>query len=67
MTVRTRKVSIKMPRASPAPIAWNWPALAPPPETISSTPKVPARTRPAEVTVGPVAPMALAIAWRSGR
>ena len=48
--VRTKKVSSRMPAASPTPISTIW--VLP---VAVSTPKVPARIRPADVTVVPVA------------
>jgi hypothetical protein len=65
--VRTMKVSIRMPSARPTPTSTIWlpPELRPP--TIANTENVPASTSPAEVTVVPVAPTALATASRSGR
>jgi hypothetical protein len=69
-SVRTRKVSIKMPSARPKPtstivLTFCCPALPEP--TIASTPNVPASTSPAEVTVVPVAPSARLTASGSGR
>ena len=58
--VRTTNVSSRMPSARPVPIWRIWPEVA-----TASTPKVPASTRPAEVTVVPVLPMAEATAGRS--
>src|ERR1035437_7942668 len=65
-TVRTTKVSNKMPTASPKPtdsmeLPPGWRA-----ETTANTANVPASTNPAEVTVDPVAPTAFTTAWRRG-
>jgi hypothetical protein len=69
-SVRTRKVSIKMPSARPKPtstivLTFCCPALPEP--TMASTPNVPASTSPAEVTVVPVTPSARLTASGSGR
>ncbi len=66
-SVRTRKVSMRMPRARPRPMSRTWLAPDPLPAARVSTMNEPASTRPAEVTVVPVTPMALATACRSGR
>ena len=60
-------VSISTPRASPMPTSTIWlpPDWRPP--TTANTENVPASTRPAEVTVVPVAPTARLTASRSGR
>jgi hypothetical protein len=65
-TVRTTKVSRRIPTASPKPtdsmeLPPGWRA-----EITANTAKVPASTSPAEVTVDPVAPTAFTTAWRSG-
>ncbi len=65
-SVRTRKVSIRIPSASPSAMSRNWLPPAPPPATMPNTTKVPASTRPAEVTVVPVNPIALTTASRNG-
>ena len=66
-TVRTTKVSRSIPTARPNPTA----SIGLPPgwraETTANTAKVPASTRPAEVTVDPVAPTASTTASRSGQ
>ena len=64
--VRTRKVSIRTPSARPAPTSRNWgdPCWAP---TMAKTAKVPPSTRPADVTVVPVAVSAWLTASFSGR
>src|SRR6266487_5254137 len=64
--VRTRNVSIRTPRARPAPTSRNWvdPCWAP---TMAKTENVPPSTRPAEVTVVPVATIARLTASLSGR
>ena len=59
--VRTKNVSSRMPAASPSPISWTW--VEP---VAVNTPKVPARMRPAEVTVVPVASTARRTATRMG-
>src|ERR1700742_2253321 len=66
-TVRTTNVSIRTPTARPTPMSaiCDPPGWRPPP--IANTAKVPARTRPAEVTVVPVTPSARATACRSGK
>ena len=68
-SVRTRKVSIKMPSARPTPTStivrtFCVPALPEP--TTASTPNVPASTSPAEVTVVPVTCSARLTASASG-
>ena len=60
--VRTTKVSNRMPRARPVPIWRTWP-----PVTKARAPNVPASTRPAAVTVPPVASMAWRTASRGGK
>jgi len=66
-TVRTTKVSSRMPTARPKPIASIWLLPGPFRPEMARTANVPARTRPAEVTVGPVAPTARITASRNGR
>jgi hypothetical protein len=68
-SVRTRKVSIRMPSARPTPtttivLTFCCPALPEP--TMASTPNVPASTSPAEVTVVPVTLSAWLTASGSG-
>jgi hypothetical protein len=65
-SVRTTNVSISTPRARPSPMNRSWPPMTAPPAR-AKTPNVPARMRPAEVTVGPVRPMARTTASRTGR
>lgn len=63
--VLTRKVSMIMPRARPVPISLIWLDELPP--TIARTVNVPARTRPADVTVVPVVVSACDTAFLKGR
>ena len=65
-SVRTRKVSIRMPSARPRPMSWICDPPEPLPATTVSTRNVPASTRPADVTVVPVRPSARVTASRSG-
>ena len=62
--VLTRKVSIRMPTASPTPMSRTWSPPGPLDPATARTPKVPARTSPAEVIVGPEAPTARMTASR---
>ncbi len=59
-TVRTTNVSIMTPRARPTPTSRIWEPPEPLPPTTANTANVPARTRPAEVTVVPVTAIARA-------
>ena len=62
ISVRTRNVSISTPSAMAVPSSLIW-VVAP---VTPATPKVAARIRPAEVTVGPVWWQAVRTAARSG-
>ena len=65
-SVRTRKVSMRMPSASPNAMSRNCSPPEPRPATRPNTTNVPARISPAEVTVVPVTLTARETAVRSG-
>ena len=65
-SARTRKASMRMPIAMDARMPVNTPPPGCLPTARAKTPKVPARTSPAELTVGPVCSSARVTACRSG-